>query len=229
MSSRSVPGRTALALIVAAASWGLGTVISKHAVDEVPPLTLLPIQLASSLAVLGIFMGRQRLPFRGTSGSPILGRLGLLNPGLAYALSLLGLISISASLSVVLWALEPILILGLAGWFLREKITPGMIGLSATALAGTAIIVYGPTGSGQLQGIVLTVAGIACCAAYTVIARRWLGTSASTIGVVAVQQAYALAFALALFGAAAVVHGGVEIPMISPEGWLSAIGSGILY
>ena len=41
-----------LALILAAACWGIGTVVSKRAIDEIPPLTLLPIQLAVSLAVL---------------------------------------------------------------------------------------------------------------------------------------------------------------------------------
>jgi probable blue pigment (indigoidine) exporter len=45
MSSR----RTVLALILAAACWGLGTVVSKRAIAEIPPLTLLPIQLGSSL------------------------------------------------------------------------------------------------------------------------------------------------------------------------------------
>ena len=62
---------------------GVGTVISKAALAEVPPLTLLPIQLAASLAILGRLMSRQGISFR-TEGSPLLGRLGLLNPGLAY-------------------------------------------------------------------------------------------------------------------------------------------------
>jgi drug/metabolite transporter (DMT)-like permease len=37
--------------------------------------------------------------------------LGLLNPGVAYALGLLGLLSITASLSVLLWATDPVLIM----------------------------------------------------------------------------------------------------------------------
>ncbi len=39
------------------------------------------------------------LPFHDATASPVLGRLGVLNPGLAYALSLLGLVTITASLS----------------------------------------------------------------------------------------------------------------------------------
>ncbi len=91
-------------------------------------------------------MRRQGISFR-TEGSPLLGRLGLLNPGLAYALSLLGLTTITASLSVLLWALEPLMILFLAAWFLRERITPAFIVLSMIAVAGMVLIIYDPSSS----------------------------------------------------------------------------------
>lgn len=149
MPSSSFARRDALGLILAAASWGLGTVISKRALEELPPLTLLPIQLAASLLVLAVLMRHRGLPFRDTEASPILGRLGLLNPGLAYSLSLLGLVSISASLSVLLWAIEPLLILFLAVAFLGERVTPAVVGLSLVALAGMLLVVYDPTSRGH--------------------------------------------------------------------------------
>ena len=152
-SCLSIARRDLAALILAATCWGVGTVISKAALAEVPPLTLLPIQLAASLAILAILMRRQGISFR-TEGSPLLGRLGLLNPGLAYALSLLGLTTITASLSVLLWALEPLMILFLAAWFLRERITPAFIVLSVIAVAGMVLIIYDPSSSsGQLIGV----------------------------------------------------------------------------
>ena len=47
------PARVAIAALVAAAAcWGLGTVVSKQVVDDVAPLTLLPIQLAASSVLL---------------------------------------------------------------------------------------------------------------------------------------------------------------------------------
>ena len=49
MSPSTSPRRAVLALTLAAACWGIGTVVSKHEIDEIPPLTLLPIQLGSSL------------------------------------------------------------------------------------------------------------------------------------------------------------------------------------
>ena len=186
--------------------------VSKRAIDEIPPLTLLPIQLGASLATLAVLMRWRRVPFRDRSTSPILGRLGLLNPGLAYALSLLGLASITASLSVMLWAIEPLLILFLAGWFLREQIAPSLVVLSLIAVGGMLLLIYEPAGGGSPIGVLLTLAGVACCAAYTVIARRWLPSTDSTTQVVASQQIHALAFATALV-ALAWLMGGAAPPM----------------
>ena len=133
----SIARRDLLLLTLAAGSWGVGTVISKRAVEEIPPFTLLPIQLAASLSVLIVLMRVGGMSLR---GSPrILARLGVLNPGIAYALGLAGLTWISASLAVLLWALEPLLILLLAGLFLREGITARLVGLSVVAAAGMVL------------------------------------------------------------------------------------------
>jgi probable blue pigment (indigoidine) exporter len=140
--SRAIPGRVALLLTLAAASWGVGTVVSKRAVEEVPPFTLLPIQLAASLIVLVVLM---RATGQSLRGSPqLLARLGILNPGIAYGLGLAGLTYISASLAVLLWALEPLLILVLAGLFLAEGITFALVGLSLLAAVGMALVVTSP-------------------------------------------------------------------------------------
>lgn len=87
--SSSIARRDLVLLTLAAACWGLGTVVSKRAVAEFPPLTLLAVQLAASLAVLVVLMRAGRQSLRGSP--PILARLGILNPGIAYALGLVGL------------------------------------------------------------------------------------------------------------------------------------------
>ena len=221
--------RTVLALILAAACWGIGTVVSKRAVAEIPALTLLPIQLAVSLGALALLMRCRHLPFRDSSASPILGRLGILNPGLAYALSLLGLAHITASLSVMLWAIEPLLILLLAGWILRERIGSSLVVLSIVAAGGMLLVIYQPGGAASPLGVLLTLAGVACCATYTVGARRWLSTAASTAQVVAAQQTYALGLAIVLSAVAWLVGGAPQFAAVTPAGWGSAIASGILY
>jgi drug/metabolite transporter (DMT)-like permease len=217
------------ALILAATCWGVGTVISKAALDEFPPVTLLAVQLASSLGILVVLMRRQGVPFR-VREQGLLGRLGILNPGIAYALSLLGLVTITASLSVLLWALEPLLILLLAAIFLREPVTPRLVALSSIAVAGMVVVVYEPSiGTSQLIGVALTLAGIACCAAYTVVTRRFIPDARETSQVVLAQQAHALVIALLLVVVAGVVGGGIAPVDVTPIGLLSAIGSGALY
>jgi len=89
--------RNAAALILAVACWGVGTVISKQAVAEIPPLTLLPIQLAISLAFLALVAHPRGEHLPSDRPGRLAGRLGLLNPGLAYALGLLGSPTPSAS------------------------------------------------------------------------------------------------------------------------------------
>jgi len=229
MSDAPIARRDIAALLIASICWGVGTVISKAALDEIPPFTLLPIQLAASLAILGVLMRRQGISFR-TEGSPLLGRLGLLNPGLAYALGLIGLTTITASLYVLLWALEPLMILFLAAWFLRERITLAFIVLSMIAVAGMVVIIYDPSSSsGQFIGVGLTLAGIVCCAVYSVVTRRWIPDANETSQVILSQQAHALVLAIGLVVVVGIAGGQIVPTALTPLGLASAIGSGALY
>ena len=229
MSSSPLARRHVLSLVLAAACWGIGTAVSKQAVAEIPPLTLLVVQLAVSLVFLTLVARLRGENLPGGRDGRRLARLGLLNPGLAYALSLLGLAQISASLSVLLWALEPVLILVMAVLVLRER--PGMmlIALSGVAVGGLALVLYDPAASGAIPGILLTIAGVGCCAVYTVATRRWLPSVGSTLGVVVAQQAHALAFAVVLLAIAA----GAGIPVmpttLTSLGIASTVLSGLVY
>jgi drug/metabolite transporter (DMT)-like permease len=218
-------------LVAAAACWGIGTVISKQAVAELPPLTLLVMQLASSVVFLAV-LGRAGAPNTSprTAERRILARLGLLNPGLAYALSLAGLSQITASLAVLLWATEPILILALASLVLGERLGLRVIVPTAIALGGLSLVVFDPAASGSTLGVALTVAGVVACAIYSVGVRRWLpGAADSTLDVVLGQQRYALGLAVvALAGLALAGHAIVPTPP-SLFGVASAIASGLLY
>lgn len=227
MSGSLLIRRPAVALVLAAACWGSGIVLSKQAVAEIPPLALLPIQLAISVAFLLVATVRRGEHLPAGSRGRRLAMLGVLNPGLAYALSLLGLAQITASLSVLLWALEPVLILLLAWLVLRERLGTSLVVLSAVAVGG--LVLYEPTASGALVGVLLTVAGVGCCAVYTVATRRWLPGMDSTLGVVAAQQAWALLFAVVLLGTAAAGGQAVMPPAISAGGAASTIASGLLY
>jgi drug/metabolite transporter (DMT)-like permease len=219
----------AVGLVLAAACWGVGTVVSKQAVVEIQPLTLLPIQLVSSVILLVLItrLRGERMP-AGREGR-LLSRLGLLNPGLAYALSLIGLTQITASLAVLLWAGEPILILFLAALVLGDRVGPSILVASAAAVGGLTLVVLDPSASGSALGVALTVAGVAVCAVYTVATRRWLLGTDATFGVVLAQQLYALALAVAVFVGLQLAGQPMLPEHVSAGGALSAVASGLLY
>ena len=221
--------RSVAQLVLAAACWGTGTVVSKQAVAELPPLTLLSVQLTVSVAALAIVLRlrSEHVP-RGRAGT-LLGRLGLLNPGVAYALSLVGLTTITASLSVLLWAFEPILILVLAALVLGDRIGPGILGLSLAAVVGLLLVLFDPAAAGAPLGVGLTLAGVAACAVYSVATRKWLLGTDSTFGVVFAQQAHALLLSLALLVLVAVSGHAVLPSHLTAGGAASAVASGLLY
>ena len=195
-STRRAPTAVA-ALIAAAASWGIGTVVTKQVVDDVTPLTLLPLQLAASCVFLLIVVAVRREPLTLSPSVRRLAALGVLNPGVAYALGLIGLTSITASMSVLLWALEPVVIMLLAGLVLREHISPALAAYVGVAVTGVLLVVYQPGAAGEAIGITLTLVSVGCCALYTVLTRR-LMLDDSSLNVVLTQQAAALGFALVL-------------------------------
>ena len=113
--------RAPLMLTAAAACWGVGTVLSKQALGNVPPLTLLPMQLARQLRRTPRRCPRPRLQFfwpqpwpaRRARHSQSLARLHARPTRPEH---------ISASMSVLLWALEPAFILILAHLFLGDGV-----------------------------------------------------------------------------------------------------------
>ena len=222
--------RTAVAALVAAAGcWGIGTVVSKQVVDDVAPLTLLPVQLAVSCAFLLIVALLRREPLVWTPPVRRLAALGVLNPGIAYALGLIGLTTITASLSVLLWALEPVAILLLATLILREHVPPALAVTVAVAIFGALLVLYQPGASGDAVGITLTLISIGFCALYTVLTRR-LMLNDSSLTVVLAQQAAALVFAAAAASVVELAGGpGWDLAGLSTGTWLGAAVSGILY
>lgn len=217
-------------LVAAAACWGIGTVVSKQAVAELPPMTLLSAQLATSVGFLFVVARLRGQPRPPIARTPLLARLGLLNPGLAYALSLAGLTQISASLAVLLWATEPILILALAGPFLSERLGFPVIGPTAVAVGGLLLVVFDPAAHGSLLGVALTVAGVVACAVYSVALRRWLPAATdSTLDVVQGQQRYALGLSLLVVAGLALTGQAIVPTPPSAFAITSAVASGLLY
>src|SRR5437879_2470126 len=109
------------------------------------------------------------------------------NVCLGDALSLIGLSTFTVCPSVLLWAAEPILILVLAALGLGDRIGPGILSLSLSAVAGLLLVLFDPAATGSPVGVGLALSGVAACAAYPVCTRRWLVAADSTCGVVCAQ------------------------------------------
>lgn len=221
--------RPALYLIAAAACWGIGTVLSKQVLDRgVAPLTLLAVELAASCTLLLAIALVRRSRWTLTKSTAKLTALGVLNPGLAYALGLWGLTFISASMSVLLWALEPVFIVALAVFVLRQEVARATVAAIAAAVVGVVLITYRPGLDIDLRGVGLTLLAVLACAVYTVLTQKLMLDDASEV-VVICQQAAALVFA-GILAAAAVISGLTCLGWpADPATWLLAAGSGMVY
>jgi drug/metabolite transporter (DMT)-like permease len=225
--------RPYVSLVLAAACWGVGTVISKQALEELAPVSLLVIQLAVSvifLLALSLRGTNDRIPRSRRRHAMV---LGLLNPGLSYALALVGLSTIAASTSVLIWASEPALIVLLAFALLHERLTPLLTAALGMALLGVLLVVYAGGVSGSAVGVLLTVGAVLACAIYTVLARIW-AVDGATLPITLDQQTAALAFALLLAAAIHVAGSGqltgpVAWTDVSAGAWVAAIASGLMY
>lgn len=220
--------RSVLWLVAAAACWGIGTVVSKRAVHEIAPFALLPIQLAVSVAALAVFTSVQQTRVNWSPDLRRLGALGILNPGVSYLLSLLGLAQITASLSVLLWSAEPLLIAALAWWMLNEPITGRQTTVMVFAFLGVVLVVFESSNSGGAVGVGLTLTGVSACAVYTVVSRKLMDGDPA-LPIVLVQQSCALVFAVGMLGVAAVAGSLPSITAVSVTAWASAAISGLLY
>jgi drug/metabolite transporter (DMT)-like permease len=203
--------------------------LSKQVLDrDVAPLTLLALELMASCLLLSL--GRLVLRVRPAPAPSLLklAPLGLLNPGLAYALGLLGLVRVSASMSVLLWATEPVLIVVLAVLVLGDLVACATVVAVATALAGVLLVIYRPGVAGDLLGIALTLGAVTACASYTVLTRGLLLDDGS-LTVVLVQQLAALTFALLLAGiSSAAGISDIVLPRDAST-WELAAASGSIY
>jgi probable blue pigment (indigoidine) exporter len=213
-------------LIGAAACWGLGTVLSKYALGGFDASLLLPLQLTCSVLLLAALLLATGSSVRGIQHAAEMAALGVLNPGIAYALGLIALTQIDASLSVIIWATEPVLIVVMAYVFLHERLPLRSLLCLASAMAGVALIVGAPSSGNALAGVVLTFASVLACALYSILLRR-MDLTDGTLPVVFLQQTSALVFAIGVLLVADAQSLGAANATTSQ--WASAIAAGGLY
>ena len=219
------------ALIGSAASWGLATVMTKSALSALPPFTLLAIQLAASVTFLWCAVAalRQRVGFDSRSRRAALS--GLLEPGLAYGVSVPGLALTSAANASVIATLEPVLVCAVAWLLLRERPRLHVVAAIFAAVIGAALVsVSGEAstqGAGPLAGNILVLAGTLFAAFYVVLSSRILADNAP-LPLAALQQTVGLLFALLLLAATRLLKWEQPPHAIPTSTILFALGSGVV-
>jgi drug/metabolite transporter (DMT)-like permease len=222
----------AVLLIVACALWGGATVLNKAVLMSIPPVTLLVLQLGSSAAVLWIAICLRGVQRPEPSAFLPLMLLGVLNPGISYTLNLMGLALVSASVTTLLWAAEPMLILAIAALILREPVTFRLVFVMVAGMAGAALVtdVIGDMDStgNDPSGIALLLSAVLCCAFYTVFSRK-LSERTDPTYAVALQQTAGLVWASSLLLMNTGYGSLSDLPIIPWTSIAAAAVSGLLY
>ena len=218
---------------LAALCWGVATVMSKGALASFPPVFLLVVQLIASVVLLWIYIFIRHAPLpRPALGDLIkFSSLGLLEPGLAYLLTLIGLADTQASNATLIYATEAIMIIIISALLFREKPSLRFVSLSVVAVGGL-LLALGVFSSGQhggsFAGDALIFAGTVAAALYVVLSARF-ATRIDPVYIVAWQQTVALVFALLLLPLEWMQQPTMQVITSAPfEIWLLAGLSGIV-
>jgi drug/metabolite transporter (DMT)-like permease len=171
--------RGVLLALAATVFWALGSVLTKHSLTNFPPLTLLSIELGASTCLLLAAVAATSRAHPSVRAMARLSLPGLLQPGLAYALSFVGLQWMnSVSIETLVWSAEGVLMLPFSVVFLREKVSAATVALGCVALSGIGLVTLstaGLAGDAPLRSLVgtgLVIAAIFAACWYTVLAQR---------------------------------------------------------
>jgi len=161
------------AMIAAAALWGSGTALGKHALSYLTPFSLVFFELCASCSVLWLLVLRSGERDRLNRHTVRHAWAGILDPSLTYLFFALGLRLTSASSATLIMAGEPVIVIGLAWLLLRERVPPHFQPIVAAATVGTLLITLsgGDEGTPTLLGDVLILLGTFSTALYTIASR----------------------------------------------------------
>ncbi len=189
-------------IVLSAAIYGLGIVLSKGAMERIPPLTFLTVQTASSVGLFWGIVRRKKITVLLNRKTLRLALAGLLEPGLSYLLGMVGLMLTTASQTSILSSLEPLTTIGLSWMLLRERVSQGMLGLGGVACLGLMFVVLPgdqgsamgevATGLGNWFGNGLTLLGVLSASLYAIVTGRAVTQQMPPAAIAALQQSTAL-------------------------------------
>lgn len=209
LAPQGISRRAAITCMIAsAACWGLATVMSRDLLASLSAPGLLVVQLAASLIFLSVLTARERPTRHITPGLARAALPGVLEPGLAYTVGLIGLSMTTAGHAAVISAAEPIFIVALSWLLLHERPTRRLLVCILVAIGGLLLI----TGGGEakdgaagatLTGDALVMLATLFAAGYVVFSAKVArGYPSATLAFA--QQAVGLLFALAIYALASI-------------------------
>jgi drug/metabolite transporter (DMT)-like permease len=223
--------RASLALAASAACWGLATVATKGQLADVPPMPMLVLQLAASVAFLWAAVVITRAPIRLDRAALRASLSGLLEPGLAHTAGTAGLALTTASATTLINATEAPATVLLAWLFLGERIGRSTMLVAAVAGAGVGLVILPDLdglGGGSLAGDGLVTLATMLAAVYVIVSRRLVAGMAA-LPLVALQQTVGLLWAvLALLTAAALGWVSLGLEALTPRTVALAALTGVL-
>lgn len=186
----------ALYLSIAASIWGGMYVVSKYALDLIPPMTLLFARYILASILLGIICHFKQIPLLSllrskTSGQRILlWQIGLIGYFLSISAQFWGTKLSSAHMGSLITTLSPIFLSLFAVILLKEKMTPKQMFALVLASLGVVIIIGLPGLTGDqsvVAGSVVLIIAAVSWGYYSAIARKasqiYLPLQMTTLGI----------------------------------------------
>ena len=215
-----------------ACCWGVGVTLTKVALTEIAPTTLLIIQLVSSGLFLTVicYAREGHLPFSWQHLKQ--GYAGIFEPALSYMLGIFGIQLTTATNATLNGSSEVILTILCAAIFLGEKLTPVKLLLASSSFLGVLLLMLKDgqnSGQASLGGDLLVLTGTLFAVLYVLFSKHQIA-SVTPLQLTASQQLVGLLVTIVCFGLLSLMHPAYEVSAagIPRLFWLLAIGSGIM-
>lgn len=154
---------------LAPAIWGSTYIVTTEFLPPDRPFTAALLRVLPAGILLALY--GWRLPKRSDWGR--LAVLSALNIGFFQALLFVAAYRLPGGLAAVVGAIQPLLMMGLV-WAIDRRQPGGLaVGAAVVGMAGMAALLLSPNSQWDSIGIAAALAGTACMAAGTFLARRW--------------------------------------------------------
>ena len=155
--------------------WGSLYVVSKLALETIPPVTVLALRYLVAIPALFLLLKVRSalMPVRREHAGTLLA-IGMLGYFLSFCLQMLGINRLTGSVSSLLGAMNPIFIPILAAVFLGERLTKEKIGCVMISMVGVVLIV-GVNGTVDVMGAALMLLSVFLWSSTSIIIRRLAG------------------------------------------------------